>query len=424
MFHIETKNLKESEFAMITILKNGNVVTMETESVLHKTDIMIEDGRIIEIGVDLESDGSKIIDCTDYYITPGLFDMHSHILSSDMFNLYLSNGVTAIRNMWGAPLMKEWENDIKNGTLLGPSIFSTNPLTDGLEFWKGAVIIKTEQDVLNCVKDAVTQDYKYIKTYPDIPRDLFILLMNEAKKADIKVVGHGNRNVSPKELADLGYYSLEHATLLPKDPEDVKYLAESGMWHCPTFVVCWGLVKSAQQDDNLTSMEFYEYVNKREQKDWQEIIEFLRKSPRMKTINMEEQIDLAKVFAKHSDKILLGTDNTNPGSITGFGIHEELGFLVRHLEFTPYQAIKAGTWNAAKNLEMLDDYGSVSAGKVADLLVVKDNPLKDVGNMKNIEYVITKGKVLTKDNLQQMLDEVFNMSPDEIVFAFDNEILG
>jgi tetratricopeptide (TPR) repeat protein len=106
-----------------------------------------------------------------------------------------------------------------------------------------------------------------------------------------------------------------------------------------------------------------------------------------------------------SARILVGTDNPNPYVAPGFSIHEELQNLVE-CGFSPYEALKAGTTNAAEFVGASAEWGSVTVGKRADLLLLEANPLDDVSSVSRSVGVMVRGKWLTEEELQLRLDRL------------------
>ena len=105
---------------------------------------------------------------------------------------------------------------------------------------------------------------------------------------------------------------------------------------------------------------------------------------------------------------VLGTDAGTGwmGLVPGFSIHDELRILTEN-GFTPYEAIKTGTVNAAIVVEEMNgdgDFGTIEIGKRADLILVEDNPLEDVANIKNILGVMASGRWYNKTMLQKFID--------------------
>jgi len=88
-----------------------------------------------------------------------------------------------------------------------------------------------------------------------------------------------------------------------------------------------------------------------------------------------------------------------------FSIHEVLQRFVDS-GLTPYEAIKTGTYNAAKFMKKLDQFGTVEKGKEADLILIRGNPLEDVSNIKNPLGVMAKGRWYPQPVLEKMLRDV------------------
>lgn len=108
---------------------------------------------------------------------------------------------------------------------------------------------------------------------------------------------------------------------------------------------------------------------------------------------------------KAGAKILLGTDTPNPLVVPGFSVHEELQNLVDS-GLTPYEAIRAGTKDAAAFLDASDEFGTVQAGRKADLILTEDNPLDDVKNVSRRVGVMLRGRWFTEAELHSRLEEL------------------
>ena len=115
-------------------------------------------------------------------------------------------------------------------------------------------------------------------------------------------------------------------------------------------------------------------------------------------------VDLAIVSALHSEgaHLLLGTDAVKPGTLPGFSLHNELEYFVA-AGMSPYHAIRAGTSDAAIFLHQENEFGTVAAGRRADLLLVEANPLEDVRNVAKRAGVMVNGQWLTEGELKQRL---------------------
>lgn len=101
--------------------------------------------------------------------------------------------------------------------------------------------------------------------------------------------------------------------------------------------------------------------------------------------------------------ILLGTDAAQAYHLPGFAALEELEMLVE-AGLSPYEAIEAGTRNAAEALGRAAEFGTIEAGKQADLILLENNPLEDVSSLQERSGVMLRGRWMDADELQAMLE--------------------
>lgn len=106
---------------------------METRGPVKGQTVVIEDGRISRLGRagDVPTAGLAVVDGTGRYLMPGLTDMHAHLFAPSDLNLYLANGVTLVRDLWGSPLRLAMRDLVARGELLGPRIVAGSPIIDG-----------------------------------------------------------------------------------------------------------------------------------------------------------------------------------------------------------------------------------------------------------------------------------------------------
>jgi len=103
--------------------------------------------------------------------------------------------------------------------------------------------------------------------------------------------------------------------------------------------------------------------------------------------------------------ILAGTDTPAPYVIAGFALHEELELLVR-AGLTPMEALQAATRNPAEYSGDIKDKGTIERGKLADLILLEADPLRDIRNTTRINAVIYGGRLLTRTDLDKILEQV------------------
>jgi len=113
-------------------------------------------------------------------------------------------------------------------------------------------------------------------------------------------------------------------------------------------------------------------------------------------------VELVGTLRRGGVDFLAGTDLVRPFIYPGFSLHEELQLLVS-AGLSPTEALQAATLNPAKFLGIEDTLGTVDKGKLADLVVLDDNPLEDIRNTQKIRAVIVNGKYLDRTALDKLL---------------------
>ena len=135
-------------------LSNINIVDVRTGDVHFNADITIADGKIISI-VDHEAaikNASNVIDCSNKFVIPGLWDMHTHIRSyqgEDVLPMFIVHGVIGIRDLGLTEyqLIKRWQKEIESGKLIGPTIVSSGVIFEGPEPRFRSFVILSRQEI-------------------------------------------------------------------------------------------------------------------------------------------------------------------------------------------------------------------------------------------------------------------------------------
>lgn len=178
-------------------------------------------------------------------------------------------------------------------------------------------------------------------------------------------------------------------------------IVENKIWSCPTIVV------SEMYENKDKNLEGSKYISPSTKIEWQANrvfkIESLNKDYYDKRISVSKKI--TKTLHNKGGRLLLGTDSNNPYIIPGFSIHRELELLV-DAGLSPYEALKTGSYNAAKFLGNFDNKGTIEVGKKTDIVLLNKNPLKNIKNTKSVEGVLIDGKWLNKSYIQHMLEEI------------------
>ncbi len=393
-------------------LVGATVVPMDREGVLRDHSVIVRGDRIALVAPaqSIDTQGATVIDARGKWIVPGLADMHVHVWSDKDFGLYLLNGVTTIRNMWGTEQHLAWRTALAAGTILGPTMFTTGPVLDGSPpIWPGSTIVDSADVARTVVKQQKEAGYDFIKVYTRLPLDAYNAIVTEATAQQIPVVGHVPTSVGLDAALESGQRSIEHLDgYLPVGgvprvgTSEVNETVSAGAWNCPTLVL---MDRFSRLDDpaQLESLPGLAYVDAETREKWNPANDFRLQSwtpktfarARAQTITASNLVaDLSRAGAH----LILGTDTGNPYVIPGFAAHDELQLFVA-AGLTPWQALRTATAAAAEFVERPGDFGVITPGARADLLVVDRDPLLDVGALEDPPLVLVRGRVLTKEQL-------------------------
>ena len=202
------------------VFTHATVIDVRTGHVLRDQSVVITGGRITALSPRAEIPANaQVVDATDKFVIPGFWDMHAHALwSTDqikrMFDLFLANGITSIRDMRSPLPVSEtlgWRTKIANGTVLGPRIFAAGKLVDGPKpVWPGSVAVGSEEEAREAV-DMLNEDgVDFIKVYSRLPRVAYFAVVAAAKMDGLSFVGHVPIYVSASEASEAGQGSIEH----------------------------------------------------------------------------------------------------------------------------------------------------------------------------------------------------------------------
>jgi imidazolonepropionase-like amidohydrolase len=443
------------EMGEIVAFVGVNVVPMDSERVEMNQTVIVREGRIAKLGPSPRieiPENAFVIDGAGKYLMPGLADMHVHLAGEfpEMLSLYLANGVTTVRNMWGSPDILKWRQRIEEGSLLGPRIYTTGPVIDGDPPCRvGMTVITRPEEVEAEVAAEKAAGYDAIKVYSNLSPEVYEAVLSSASRHQMPVYGHTPTRVGLANPLDRGQKSFEHMNdflyaLLPDhsperaevveafadcahfsprktfgqpfmhaNPDRIEPLAarvaKTGAWICPTVVVTQKMASSADEFTELEKKPSMRYVPPAVKYGWWAKMVGVLTSDQGDPAGMKEgvHIMLKAVNALHESgaHLLIGTDTFNPFVLPGFSTHEELeNFVTAGL--SPFDAIAAATRDAAEFIEAAPEFGTVQIGKGADLILGEGNPLQDVKNVSHLKGVMVRGRWFAEDDLRVMLDNI------------------
>jgi len=176
--------------------------------------VLITNNRIVRIGKAQElkvADEVQTIDGSGKYLIPGLWDMHTHWFEKEYLPLFLANGVTGLRLMWGNPEHLQWRKESAEGKLLCPRLEIGTPIIDGPNpMWPGSIAISNAEEARTAVRKFKDEGYDFIKVLNNLPREAFLAIADECEKLKIPFAGHLPFTVSATDAVEAGLKSNEH----------------------------------------------------------------------------------------------------------------------------------------------------------------------------------------------------------------------
>ena len=361
---------------------------------LGSADVVIEDGRFVAVGSDL--DGDTAVDCSTKTLLPGLFDSHVHLALSHInlwkhlqtpfsYRFYeamhnmsatVRSGITTVRDAGGADLgMKE---AVQNGLILGPRMHIAlgmlsqtgghgdgwlpsggeaallpaypgmpSTIVDGPEEMRKKVreLVRAGADVIKVATSGGVLSPRDEPTHAHFSPEELEMLVAEATAAGIWVMAHAQATDGIKNAIRAGIRSIDHGIYL--DDEAIQMMLDRGTFLVPTLIAPTGVIRAVEAGAQIPEAS----VRKAE-----EVIEVHRDSFRR--------------AVAAGVRIAMGTDT----GVTPHG--ENLMELTLMVEggMTPLEALTATTKTAAELMGFENELGSVEPGKVADLVVVDGDP--------------------------------------------------
>lgn len=390
----------------------------------------IEDGTVLIRAGKIEAVGSasaikvpadvRVIDAKGRAVMPGLADMHVHLTGGwdgeavDMLgfprylNALLYAGVTTVLDTGNVqPYILQLRQEVAAGRLVGPRIYCAGALIDGADpAWPPlSFAVSSVDQIPKIVRQQKKEGVDVIKAYSGLSDLMIAALAREGKKSELRVfIDQWSRNGSV-DLMQTGIAAFAHLPTRRMSDEAVSLMKEKGIHAMTTLAVY-----ESHSRRRLADLSFLESsIVKDTTPPW--FLEELR-SEAARTLTADQsaratsnssRLAEAKKNAKKlfDAGVLLaaGTDAPYPGVFQGEGIHRELELLVE-AGLTPLEAITVASKNAALLMNAGDEWGTVTPGRVANLIIIAGRPDKNVSETRKIEMVIQAGKILDREKLK------------------------
>jgi len=407
-----------NSFSQKTYLHCGRLIDAVSNTVQSNKTIVIEKNKIVEIidGFAAPDANDKLIDLKDKTVMPGLMDMHVHLESQtkrnavaerftkqpqdiafesvNYANVTLIAGFTTVRDLGGSGVNISLRNAINSGTTIGPRIYTAGKSiattgghadpTNGLkrEFSGDPGPIDGVANGADECRQAVRQRYKdgadLIKitatggvlsqakdgSGAQFTEEELKAIVETAKDYGFKVAAHAHGAEGMKRAIRAGVTSIEHGTFM--DDEAIELFKKYGTWYVPT------IIAGKSTADSAKIPGYYS-----------EIV-----TPKALATGPKIQATFAKAY-KAGVKIAFGTD-------AGVYMHGKNYIEFQYMTeagMPPMEAIKSATISAATLLGVDNILGTIQKDKLADIIAVDGDPLKDIAVMGKVTFVMKDGKI-------------------------------
>jgi hypothetical protein len=432
------------DLADTRLITNVRIIDVDRGRISEPTDVLIERGRIEKIATGLAAGRDvPVLDAKGRYLSPGFWDMHTHSFQGSPqlhFPLFVANGITGMRDMMDCPRLQDsliaCVDDKRRWTALAAAGRMTAPrVVEVASFY----FDDPQMTPAQASQRAATYHHRGVdtlKVYNRLPHDTYLSLAADARKLQMQLVGHLPKSIRLDEALQQGQRSFEHGHLLARhcfkdaaqwrsgaldaiapvvlaermvndhDPAACLHafdaMRAAGVWWVPTHVT---REEDARAGDptfladprlkHLDPLSRWAYAD--------DLAATVARYPHARgeaALGRYFEHGLALTGAAHRAgvHILVGTDT----AIGGFRFHDEMALLVR-AGMSPAAVLRAATLDAAQYAGMQQQHGSVTVGKMADLVLLDANPLDDISNTRRIHAVLLGGRLHDRQGLNALL---------------------
>lgn len=412
------------------LFHNVNLVTMTDESAQYGMDLLVEGdriSRIAPIGESYAPHGATVINGHGRkYLMPGLAEMHGHVppmesegrwperYLEDVLFLYLAGGVTTVRGMLGHPNQLELKERVNNNVIAGPTLYLAGPSFSGNS-------INSEDQARERVRNQVEEGWDLLKVHPGLSLEEYRAMAETANELGIEFSGHVPSDVGLENAAKLGQRTVDHldgyieyigAMEQPVTDEQlqkaVDLTLEHNVWVIPTQAL-WETLLGAADHEKLMEYDEIKYMPQDLINGWMNYLQNQQNTffyrGEYAEVHAENRQKLLKALNDAGANILLGTDAPQIFSVPGLAMKREIA-IMEAAGLSPYDVIRSGTYNLGRYYADVDNFGTLTEGSRADMILTESNPLEKLMTIMDHQGVMVRGLWIPRESIDEKLSEI------------------
>lgn len=391
-------------------LTNARIITMEGARTIDRGTVLVRNNRIEAVGADVVVPASaRQLDLGGKTVLPGFIDVHAHgpygqdhIIPQQNWSAlaHLALGVTTVHDPSSrASLVFPAAEYARAGLILSPRTYSTGEIVYGA---KGSLFAPIENldDALAHIRRLKAQGALSVKNYNQPRRDQRQQVVEAARREKMMVVAEGGSlfHQDMNLVAD-GNTGVEHSLPQLAIYEDVvSFWSQTNVGYTPTLVVGFGTIEGENywyQHDDV----------------WKHPILSRFVPPARLQARAVRRQKAPEEDYWHNENAAIGKQLADAGVLVHTGAHGQREGLATHWELwmleqggmSPLEALAAATITPAKYLGLDRDLGSIAAGKLADLVVIDGDVLKDLGSSDRVTHVMLNGRLFVIPAMNEIL---------------------
>ncbi len=420
-----SKGIPGSRASTLAIV-GGTLIDGTGDAPIPDAAVVIHDGRIETVGprskVKIPRD-ANVVDAHGKTILPGLWDMHAHFEQVEWGPIYLAAGVTTVRDCGNEfEFIAAVRDAVAQGRGLGPRLLLAGVVDGSGPLAIGVERVDTPEQARMWVDRYHAANFQQMKIYSSVKLEEVKAVADEAHRLGMTVTGHVPEGLNAYQVIEAGQDQINHIQYIadimhapfPANTsrmDRMKAVADLDL-SSPDAQKAFSFLKEHHTvvDPTIALFEFFTATTAKPPASFEpdvnkiapELAEQLTDvGPPSERSAINDKVflkDLAIVGALHRAGIpvVAGTDQTVPG----YSLHREIELYVQ-AGFTPMEAIQAATIVPAHAMGVDKESGTVEKGKRGDLILVNGDPLADIRNTRNVEYVITNGTMYHTAELWQ-----------------------